>query len=342
MSKYVLGVDGGNTKTHYFLYTLEGEFKGAHASGTCSHEAVSGGFDGARIELEKNISLLFTKCGVTMDDIAFASFGLAGADFEWQKRKLSEIIDNMGFGRFIVDNDGFFALKAGASTGAGICSINGTGTVTVGVNERGDRLQVGGIGEISGDSAGAKNIAVRGVRAIYDMLYKSGAETQLKKSFYERYAVQSDEDFVLKAMELLETKEAVLEINQMMEAAEMQGDEVVREILREIGDDLGATAAGCMNRLGFEGEVEIVLAGSVWAKGKFTELESAFIRRLKKAGNNAFRITKLLQPPAIGAIIWAIEEIKRGEGLSLSPEKKRAILSDEKWLHAFGSVDPSV
>ena len=45
--KYILGVDGGNTKTDYLLYDVEGNFVDGLRSGTCSHEGLKDGFEGA-------------------------------------------------------------------------------------------------------------------------------------------------------------------------------------------------------------------------------------------------------------------------------------------------------
>ena len=46
MKDYILGVDGGNTKTDYFLFDSEGNFVDHYRGGTCSHEGLSDSFDG--------------------------------------------------------------------------------------------------------------------------------------------------------------------------------------------------------------------------------------------------------------------------------------------------------
>ena len=57
--RYVLGVDGGNTKTDYLLYDVEGNFVDGIRSGTCSHEGLKDGFEGAyRVMNEKITELL--------------------------------------------------------------------------------------------------------------------------------------------------------------------------------------------------------------------------------------------------------------------------------------------
>ena len=74
---------------------------------------------------------------------------------------------------FQLENDGILGVKAASPNGKGICSINGTGTVTVGVDDRGQFLQVGGVGYISGDEAGGSFIVRRTYQAVYDSFYRS-------------------------------------------------------------------------------------------------------------------------------------------------------------------------
>ena len=44
--EYILGVDGGNTKTDYYLFDIEGNFIDMYRGGTCSHEGLKDSFDG--------------------------------------------------------------------------------------------------------------------------------------------------------------------------------------------------------------------------------------------------------------------------------------------------------
>ena len=61
--EYVLGVDGGNTKTQYFLYDGDGNFVDGIEAGTCSHEALSDSFAGTRLLLGTRRHFLFPRNG---------------------------------------------------------------------------------------------------------------------------------------------------------------------------------------------------------------------------------------------------------------------------------------
>lgn len=93
MKKFVIGVDGGNTKTDYLLYDTEGNFIDGIRSGTCSHEVPSvGGFDGAYNIMKLRIEELLSHNHLSMDDISAGVFGLAGVDAPFQKKALEEVV----------------------------------------------------------------------------------------------------------------------------------------------------------------------------------------------------------------------------------------------------------
>ena len=95
--KYVLGVDGGNTKTDYFLFDTEGNHVDSIRKGTCSHEALRDSFAGTKRVMSEHLSELFERNNITVEDIEGAAFGLAGADVVSQKIELNRVIKEIGF-----------------------------------------------------------------------------------------------------------------------------------------------------------------------------------------------------------------------------------------------------
>ena len=313
MKKFVLGVDGGNTKTQYCLYTAEGGFVDAMRAPTCSHEQMADGFVGCKRVMNKQIAEFLGRNKITPNDLAYSVFGLAGADFEWQKQRLTQILNEIGFVDLVVDNDGYLAIKAGSEDWTGVCNINGTGTVTVGINSKGDRLQVGGIGDISSDYGGGEQLARAAARAVYDSLYRCGEATALEGMIFGAFGIESPELYAQAILEILGNADNVLRINRMIGAADNAGDKVANGILRTMGGTLGMSAAGCLNALGFEKAATVVLAGSVWVKGDYSAMKLEFERVIKKHCPTLKTITlvTLDNEPAIGAVLWALEKAGR-------------------------------
>ena len=77
---YILGVDGGNSKTDYFLFDVEGNFIGMHRDGTCSHEALSDSFEGTRRVMRDALDYFLKRRKVRIEDIKAALDNLNNAN----------------------------------------------------------------------------------------------------------------------------------------------------------------------------------------------------------------------------------------------------------------------
>ena len=322
--KYVIGVDGGNTKTDYFLFDINGTFIDHIRAGTCSHEALPGSYEQTYKVMNHYINRLLENNNITIDDVDSGAFGLAGADVPSQKLKLTEVIEKIGFKKFAMDNDSFLGIKAGTTKGFGVCSVNGTGTVAGGIDKHGNRLQVGGIGDIVGDKAGGSYIARRAIDAVYGELYRCGAPTKMTKPVMELLKVDDKYYFVEAVSENLTTRKVPsLEFIQAVFDSADDNDEVATHILKDVALDLAKSTAGCINNLEFDNVVEVVLVGSVWVKASTPIMLDAYKEYMKKLTPNRCEFILLTVPPATGAVLWALELSK---GLPVSPQIKQKII----------------
>ena len=306
--KYILGVDGGNTKTDYFLFSEKAEFIDHYRAGTCSHEALEDEFDGAYRVMKECINELLSRNHLTVDDIASAAFGLAGVDVPYQKVALENIIKKLGFKKFVVVNDSAIGIKAGTSKGYGICSVNGTGTSNSGIDQYGGYLQVGGIGDVSCDFAGGGFIAEEVVRAVYSAAYRVGEATSLTQIVYKKLGIESKDDLMDGIACVFKRRRfdyTALTIACFEEAN--KGDKVALDILYRMGDNCAKSSAGLINNLNFGDEVDVCLVGSVWVKGACPYAIDTYKEKIAEYTGKKINIRVLTVPPATGAIIWALE-----------------------------------
>ena len=304
MSGYVVGVDGGNTKTDYLLFSTDGRLAGHIRDGSCSHEHV--GYEKAIEIIKRNIGRLLEKNNLTLADLKAGAFGLAGMDNHEQHARLNELLKTIGLPRFEADNDSFLGITGGTSKGYGICSINGTGTVSGGVDPRGNRLQVGGIGPLSGDDAGGSYIAHCGIRAVYDSFYRCGKPTIMAKPTSKLLGITSPQE-IFYAIGTQERKLGSTAMTRIVFSAAKKKDAPALEILCESARQLAKTSAGCVRGLRFDEEVEVVLAGSVWVKAESDELFNFYkshMAALLPEKKLKYKILK--EPPAMGAVLWAL------------------------------------
>lgn len=305
---YILGVDGGNTKTDYFLFDTNANFIDFYRGGTCSHEGLKDSFEGSYRVMSQVISELLSRNNLKVSDIKASVFGLAGVDTPNQKKRLEEVVSRIGFTNFRVVNDSFLGIKAGTDKGVGVCSINGTGTSSGGIDDEGNYLQVGGIGAIVGDEAGGYHVSRQVVRAVFDEAYRFGKKTSLTPIVYNLLNV-SDKYYLMEKISdyYLSRKVDYTTLTIACFDEANKGDEVAIEILTKMAENLARSAGGVVVNLKFKDPVQIVLAGSVWVKGSCPVLVNKFKEFINAFTKRECQINILTVPPATGAIIWALE-----------------------------------
>jgi N-acetylglucosamine kinase-like BadF-type ATPase len=331
MKHYVIGVDGGGTKTHYTLFDTDGNLICFIEGGPSNHEAYPDGYEGARRQLRASFEKLFWESGLRISDIDFGIFGMAGIDVRSEKVQLTEIIAQIGFKDFEVMNDAFLGIKAAGNHEYGICSINGTGTCCAGIDPQGTRIQIGGMGYFFGDEGGAGHLGGMAFRSVYDYLYRCGPPTLMKDLLFDFLKISRDHDLVEAFYQFYQKdfchKWAAL-ARIPFQAANL-GDQVALKLLESIGRNSARSVLGVIRRLNFESvaAIDIIMAGSVYVKGENPALAEAFRREISLNMAKKARFTVLQIPPVTGAVLWALETL----GKELTREvRERVIVNLEK------------
>ena len=312
MRKYFLGVDGGNTKTDYLLCTVEGEFVDVYRTETCSHEQLDDSYDGMERVMRGQLSHILERNGIGVGDIASAGFGLAGADLPSQYAELKKRVENIGFTCYGLANDGILGIKAASDSGIGLCAVNGTGTVVVGIDEKGDILQVGGVGPLSCDFAGGGYLRNQIISHLYAFHYRYGEGSAMFSPIMELLGAKpGDMLTVVSDYELLNRH--TVEIIQLGARAAKGGDRLAQEIFDAVGVSVGRSAAGCILHLSFEGfgtpeaPIDIVQVGSIWYKIPYEGMNEAFLRTAQELSGKRCRPIKMDATAAAGGVLWAKE-----------------------------------
>lgn len=311
MGQYVIGVDGGGTKTQCALFDLEGNKIDLIKWGPLNHEVLSGGFEEFHSELEKLLNYILGKNGIEVKDIEKGVFGLAGVDTKDQYSVISEILSKTGIKSSILCNDAFLGIKAGCVNGYGICVINGTGCSVAGINRQGDMFQIGGQGALTGDRGGGSMIGEAAIRSVYNYFFRCGKKTIMKDLLFERLGIDDKYAFMDEITRRLMDKSLyIADVNKFVFDAANMGDEVACEILREVGRELGLSANGMIKEMQFEEneDIEVILAGSVNVKGDNPSLIHSLKEQvLQNTERRNINFIVLDKPPVAGAIMWAFE-----------------------------------
>lgn len=305
--KYILGLDGGGTKTDCLILAEDGSLAAYASGGATNHEQYDGGFQEMTVTFQQIVGEALHQADLTPKELSASVFGMAGIDVPSQQQRMTAFLTSAGFQNPIVVNDSFLGIKAGCPKGYGISFVNGTGNSVGGIDKTGKCLQVGGTGEAFGDLNGAGGMTNAVICAVYSMFYRCGPETSMAASFFHLLGIEQPEQFTEAVYEQVYTERVTnREIHsQVLYAAANEGDSVALQLLRSFGCQFAASIAGCINHLQFDDSVDVVLIGSASLKAQSPVMLETCRTETESLTGKQIHLIPLTNPPAAGALIWA-------------------------------------
>jgi len=177
--RYVLGLDGGGTKTECVLMD-----ESRHVV-TCSRGGPSNpmrvGFGGALAAVCEAARIAITTANVSSNAVVALCAGLAGTAYPDSGRKMRMLLEEEFPAKLVrVCTDMDLTLQA-IGDGAAIVLIAGTGSAAIGRNVQGHTARVGGHGYLLGDEGSAYHVGQRAVRDAVRHFERTGADTPTGK-----------------------------------------------------------------------------------------------------------------------------------------------------------------
>jgi N-acetylglucosamine kinase-like BadF-type ATPase len=274
---YYIGVDGGGTKTVFLLFDENGNSLQMLRGLGSNHENLSGGFEEAGNRIFDGVQKLLKEQSLTLNQVDGFCMGLAGLDHEWQHQEMEKRLKAFGIEHPVLMNDGYLPVYAGTQNGIGIGYNAGTGNCCNAVDKTGKSIQLGGLGDYTGDLGNGPWIAEAVYRAIYETLYLDKPDTMLKQKYFDVFSLNSREEF-LASVSLLEgknrKKNLPIVISLFFDALN-QSDLTAQKIAEEMAQNASDRIAALARQLDFGSEpVEVVLSGSIHTKlpsGRYVE-----------------------------------------------------------------------
>jgi N-acetylglucosamine kinase-like BadF-type ATPase len=307
----VLAVDGGNSKTDLALVSRRGELLAFVSGPTISHQQVPMETAMARL---RALAAEAGRAGGKDAPAEVGCFCLAGADYPADVRALRRALDATRVAdRAVVRNDGFAALRAGATHGWGVVVICGAGVNALGVAPDGRTARLAGVGDLSGDWGGGYGIGKEALGAAVRARDGRGLGTSLARLVPERLGVRRPADVTQAMYSGRMEARRLEELAPLVFEAAGAGDAVARGIADRLADELAVMAIAIARRLRVVRlPVEIVLTGGVFRTTDadfFARLEERIIAAVPRAS-----LTRLRDRPVLGAALLGLDELgaKRG------------------------------
>lgn len=335
--RYVLGVDGGSSKTHALVADERGRVLGIGQTGSGNHQ--SQGLEPAVQEISRAARLAIDEAGLPATPVELGCFCLAGADLPEDYVLLQKAMESLRLTwSVLVKNDTLAALRGGSARSWGVVVICGSGFNAAGRSPNGSEIILPGLGAISGDWGGGRALSQEMIRMVMRAWDGRGKPTLLTGMVLGALSAPSQEALLSRLYHRKIDPQRLLNLVPILFDAAEAGDEVARELIVRMGTEVGITAQTLIRRLSLENEdVEVILGGSVF-KGKGSLLLDTVKRVVHERAPNA-RMVKLRHEPVVGAVLLALEAI----GVNVDEEVNQ-VLQDtlpERLVIVLGDAPPA-
>jgi N-acetylglucosamine kinase-like BadF-type ATPase len=300
---FVLGVDGGTSKTKALIATLDGTVVGhAKTGGSNVYDGdLQVGLANAMQAPAEAISL----AGIATELIETSLFSMSGADWSEDMLMFRASARAQGFGRRIdVVNDAIGGLYAGRPESSCVAVICGTHAACAARGADGS-LWHNSFWQMSG---GAHNLGSAALRAVYQSDLGILDQTSLTAAILEYFGESTPESLLHRQTALFADPfpDVALLTPLLFDHADT-GDLVSREIVTAHGRDLARYALAAARKVGIEaGEYELILGGSVFRHSSSVlpdAIADAMRERSPKLATVKFRVHE----PVVGALLLAFE-----------------------------------
>lgn len=304
--KFVLGVDGGNTKTLALVARQDGVILGTGRAG-CGDIYGTPSSAAALAEIARAVDSALTQAGIPASQLHAGVFSLAGADWPEDFRMLEEAMGGRGYGQKIsVVNDAMGALRAGSPGGTGVVVACGTGAA-VGARSPDGRSWHSSFWQ---QTQGAAELGQRALRAVYRAELGIDPPTLLTERLLAVFSVRHVEEILhqLTGRNLPRPEQRRQLVRTLFDAAD-SGDPAACQIVISHGKALGDYAIVAARKVGLlEQPFDLVLTGGV-LRHPSPLLRGALVERVREAAPGGRAIHSRFEPVA-GAVFLALDALQ--------------------------------
>lgn len=300
--KYLIGLDGGGTKTKCILTDIN--FNPVFETvGSASNFLVIG-----TQTVSDTIFSLITECistvKISIEDIEAIVLGTTGggrrSDAELLEKQIFADAKNKSIpiNKFRVESDARIALE-GAFTGkSGSILIAGTGSIMFGKDEKGEIHRVGGFGRFIGDEGSGYRIGRKGLNAAARYFDGRAKSTKIAELLRLEFSISTSEELIT---EVYRNNFNIASAAPIVFDAADTGDKTAQRILENEADELLLHINAMKEKLKVD-FLKVSLIGSILTKPNYFSylFNEKVIRRF-----NDVKIMEAEHSPEFGAALMA-------------------------------------
>lgn len=304
--KYLIGLDGGGTKTHAIITNLRGE-KLYECSGGASNFLVQG-----TLTVSQTLFSIIQKCvdaiGAQLTEVECVLLGTTGAGRRTDAEKLENDFHsflkekNIRIQKFIVKSDARIALEGAFAGKPGSILISGTGSIMFGKDAKGNVYRVGGFGRFLGDEGSGYMLGKKGLVAVSKNFDGRGEETILTNLVKEKLGIETPEILIT---EIYKNNFDIASVAPLVIEAATKQDKAALKIVDEETNELILHIKTMYNKMN-EHELDVSFIGGLISSQNFY---SDLFKQKIAAKLPHVRVIEPIHSPAMGAVLMAREKI---------------------------------
>lgn len=294
---FVLGIDGGGTRTRAWLANLNGDTLGTGEAGTSNPYAA--GYDAAQTEILVAIQSAFDNAKIEKQIVTAVCLGIGGIDRADERLRLQTWAEQNVARHAIVVNDAEIVLAAGSPENWGIALIAGTGSIAWGKSRTGKIARAGGWGYLIGDEGSGFDLARRGLQAAAQFADGRGEPTRLLDAILQFWHLASPQEIIPRMYRSGLKPADIAKLAPLVVQLAHDGDAIAQRLLEQAANDLTTTIIAVARALDLPvKKIPLALTG-----GLLLETASLRARVVALARERGYRFdATLVKEPVRGAI----------------------------------------
>lgn len=299
--RYVIGVDGGGTKTAFALADPQGNILAQTVLPSISYR--EHGLDAVCARLQAGVQVLLSDAGVELSQVASAAVGAPGyGENAVGDAALAKTVEKAFYGiPTALVNDAQVACYGALSGRAGINIVAGTGSIAYGEDGKGGSARSGGWSEHFSDEGSCYWLG----KMTMGLFCKEADGRAPKGALYhilcDTLSLRDDMSFIsVMEAEYLPVRSKVAGLQRYLLRAARQGDSAAKGLYEDACRELTQLAVGIRAQLNFDGIIPVSLTGGLTHAGALVEAPLAAM--LAREGMEYLRAEG---SPLAGAVLLA-------------------------------------
>jgi N-acetylglucosamine kinase-like BadF-type ATPase len=321
--QYIIGIDGGGTKTRGVITDLKGEVLGYTVVGSSNYHAL--GLEAVEENLRELLETLAP--GDKADKIQYVCLGLSGVGRPIDHERIGSILEKLNLkDKYYLTNDAVTALIGGALAELGILIIAGTGSIVYGMDGKGNMARAGGFGQYLADEGSGYRIGLKGLISIMKGFDGRIEPPSITDPVLKKLGLQSPMELVTWIGGQENMKEEVGKIGPFVLEAAEKGDKACLAVVEEEIQELVEAVKAVTRRLGVtdpSDKINVVMVGGVLENSEY------YFNKLQKSIDEQIPQCTPIKPKA-SASVGAVMAAMKKAGIEPTEEMIKSIIEGIK------------